>query len=225
MKTNVTECVSAPGSDAAWHVSTCVCVRLLWFFPLHSIIRGDVSWWQPRGGPPGVSLRRWASRSFCSAQSPPTDALHCTRHVSWCNPWQRVSYPGGSLEVSWQWAWSRAVVRWLIAGCVVYSSAQPSTLCPALLSWPWRAALLAPPVDTMSWCHIRLLYIYLLTIIWQHFAEHNRTQSLIMGRICKNVPNCSLMFFQLRLTEPWLFHSLSLVLWGVFLWTQTAFRI
>lgn len=67
------------------------------------VVRGHVSWWQPRGGPAGPSLRGRAGRSVCSAESPPANACHRPCHVSGCNPWQRVSHTGEPLSGSIDW--------------------------------------------------------------------------------------------------------------------------
>lgn len=67
------------------------------------VIRGHVRWRQPWRRQIGLPLRRRASWSFCSAQSPPTDALHRPCHVPWCNPWQRVPHTGGSMSGGLEW--------------------------------------------------------------------------------------------------------------------------
>lgn len=67
------------------------------------VIRGHVRWWQPWRRQTGLPLRRRASWSICSAQSPPTDALHRPCHVPWCNPWQRVPHSGESMLEESEW--------------------------------------------------------------------------------------------------------------------------
>lgn len=123
-----------------------------------TVFRGHVGGRQPRGGSFGVPLRRRASRSVCPAQSPPIGALHCTRHVSRCDPWQRVPHTGGADQQHYKKGDVSLVLTPLNVDAFVLqlSCVQHWTPCRALPSSPWPAVLLDPPGDTMNWCHIRL---------------------------------------------------------------------